>query len=597
LKQGERTLFDVPWSGGNEALLATLAEVGMPNRLVSSMKKHGVLLVGSFVQLTAVDILRKQGLGGKSYREASATLKELGLSLGMELHGWDEELALEARKAMGRRLYRRVYELRPTGWTPHDTIESELLALLFVVENKRNAEMLAVFYGFNEFGPKTLEFTGQKYGLTRERVRQIAARAEKKIRSIWRPLKCLDIAHEIITSRLGHLYSNEDFFRAAVNLKVTNIEFHIEGVLQALELIGEPHEVTKVRLGVLELYGATKETALPKKLLAELRRETSANGCTNIQRLSLLVGMELSEADRIRELLILFPEVEWLDANSTWLLSNRSTRNRLMNVASKVFSVAPAVEVNELRAALRRHVRVNFVPPTEGLIGLLEHYGLAQVKNGTAVVSSDFEPVDLGINDQGFVYAFEALGSPVTREQLEDYCIDELGMNINSFYVYLSYSPFVTKLATGVFALVGKDVEPGAISQLQDDIRENRFDESSGWSKAGTLWWHFQADRPTAKAGTRAVPTFVFDLTSGNWSVESPDGLKFGEATIENGFMSGFRTTFLALGVANKDFLQFDFDIANRVVFVRLVGDEPEEFTYSTEKDEFDEDLIVDDDQ
>ena len=77
--------------------------------------------------------------------------------------------------------------------------------------------------------------------------------------------------------------------------------------------------------------------------------------------------------------------------------------------------------------------------------------------------------------------------------------------------------------------------------------------------------------------------------------MESPDGLKLGAATIENGFMSGFRTAFLALGVANKDYLQFDFDIASRVVFVRLVGDEPEEFTYSVEKDEFDEDIDNDD--
>lgn len=588
-------MFDVPWSGGNEALLATLAELGMPNRLVNSMKNDGVLLVGSFIQLTAGDILVKQGLGRSSCREASAILKELGLSMGMDLQGWDEELAMEARKAMGRKLYRRIFELKPTAWSPGDTIESELLALLREVEDQRNGEMLAVFYGFNELGPKTLEFTGQKYGLTRERVRQIAARAEKKIRAIWRPLKCLDAAHKIIKSHLGHLFTNDDFSLAASKLGITSAGFHIEGILQAIELIGETHNVTKIRLGELELYGAAKEVVLPKKLLAELRRETSANGCTNIQRLSLLVGMELSESDRIRELLVLFPEVVWLDASSTWLLSKRSTRNRLTNVATKVFSVAPSVEINELRAALRRHVRINFVPPPEALIGLLEHYGIAQTKKGIAVVGSDFQKVDLGINDQGFVYAFEALGSPVTREQLEDYCIDELGMNINSFYVYLSYSPFVTKLATGVFALVGKDVEPGAISQLQDNIKDNRFDDSSGWSKAGTLWWHFQADRPTAKAGTRAIPTFVFNLTSGDWSVESPDGLKLGAATIENGFMSGFRTAFLALGVANKDYLQFDFDIANRVVFVRLVGDEAEEFTYSIEKDEFDEDIDNDD--
>ena len=131
---------------------------------------------------------------------------------------------------------------------------------------------------------------------------------------------------------------------------------------------------------------------------------------------------------------------------------------------------------------------------------------------------------------------------------------------------------------------------------VPDDIKDNRFEDSSGWSKVGTLWWHFQADRPTAKTGTRSVPTFVFNLTSGDWNARSVDGLNLGAARIENGFMSGFRAAFLTLGVANKDFLQFDFDIADRRVFVRIVGDEPEEFTRAIEKDEFDEDFLIEDD-
>ncbi|TYP81577.1 hypothetical protein BD830_105244 [Maritimibacter alkaliphilus HTCC2654] len=565
----------------------------MPNRLRTAMAKEGIVLVGSFVQLTAGDILRKQGLGKKSYREARATLEALGLSLGMELCGWDEELAFEARKALGRNVQKRVFELIPTEWHAHDTLESELFALLLEVEDERNAEMLSVFYGFNEDGPKTLEYSGQPYGLTRERVRQIAARTEKKLRELWRPLCCLDKAAKIITSELGPLFTNKDFFVAARNAGISEIDFHVEGVLAALDVLGEKNSITKIRIGQVELYGTADEVSFPKRLLSALRKETSANGCTNIQRLALIVGLELDDADRVRDLLEMFPEVEWLDAGSTWLLSQRSTRNRLANIAEKVFSVAPSVEINELRAALRRHIRVNFVPPPDALGRLLEFYGIAKMDNRVAVAGENIGQPDLGINDQGLVYAFEALGSPATREQLEDFCIDGLGMNIHSFYVYLSYSPLVTKLATGVFALVGQDVEPGAISQLKDDIKESRFEDTTGWSKAGTLWWHFQADRPTAKAGTRTVPTFVLNLTSGEWNVKTVDGLKLGAAKIENGFMSGFREAFAALGVDKKDFLQFDFDISNGDVYIRLVGDEPEEFTFSVKEDEFDEESDI----
>lgn len=582
-------MFDVIGPGGNEVLLATLAEVGMPNRLVTSMQKAGVELVGTFVQLTAGDILRKQGLGRRSYGEANAILEAFGLSFGMVLPGWDEKLAFEARKAMGRRLHRRLFELRPTTWHPHGTLEDELRALLLEVEDERNAEMLTAFFGFNEFGPTTLEFTGQQYGLTRERVRQIAARAEAKIRTMWRPMPCLEATKAIITSQLGSLFTNDDFIRAARQHKITNINFHIEGALGALDLIGDKQPINKARIGQLQFFGTADELAVLGRLMASLRKETSSNGCTNVQRLALLIGLDHDDAESVRSLLTTFDEVHWLDSGRTWLLSIRPTRNRLANIASKVLSVAPSVELNELRAALRRHVRVNFVPPADALGGLLQYFEFADVIDGIVTAKRNFEETEIGVNDQCFVHAFKSLGSPATREQLEDFCIDNLGMNINSFYVCLSYSPFVTKLSTGVFSLVGQNVTPGAISQLKNDIKESRFEDTYGWSKAGTLWWHFQADRPTAKAGTRSLPTFVFNLTSGDWDVRSFDGLKLGTARIENGFISGFRTAFLALGVTNKDYIQFDFDIAEREVFVRIVGDDPEEFRQIVERDEFDE--------
>lgn len=575
-------------------LLATLGEIGMSNRLVTSMKNKGVVLVGAFVQLSENDILRKQGVGRKSICEADEKLRRFGLSLGMNLKGWDVEYAAEARKALGRRLYRRLYEMNPTNWKPQATLEDELEALLLEVGDARNAEMLSQFYGFTSEGPKTLESAGQPYSLTRERVRQIAARAERRLKAIWRPLSCLEAARDILNSKVRRPFTQKDFSAAAQSAGITNIDFHVEGVLKALELVGERPFICNVCIGEISLYGAVDDVSISKLLLKSLRKETSANGCTNIQRLSLLVGFELEDAAKVRDLLTMFPEVHWLDAGSTWVLSKRVTRNRLANVAGRVFSVSKSVEVNELRSALLRHVRISFVPPPEALGNLLKFYGIAKVENRIAVAEPAFEKLELGVNDQGLVCAFEALGSPVTREQLEDYCIDELGMNINSFYVYLSYSPLVVKLATGVFSLVGQDVDPGAINQLKEEIREKRFEDTSGWSKAGTLWWHFQADRPAAKAGTRAVPTFVFNLTSGDWRIKTVDGLSLGISRVENGFASGFSAVFTMLGVTNKDFLQIDFDIAKREAFVRIVGDEPEEFTSATEHDEFDEEIALD---
>jgi len=584
----QKTLFDIPWSGGNEVLLATLSEIGMPNRLVTLMKNEGVLLVGTFVQLDEKDVFRKQSLGEKSLRKAGKILKDYGLFMGMALRGWEDDLAAQARIAMGCSIRKRIFELKPTDWIKHSKLEDELKALLLEVEEERNAEILCRFFGFNEYGPCTLESAGQQYGLTRERVRQIAARAQKKLNEIWRPMPCLEEAKTIITSRVGSFFSQKDFNRAVLEAGISSVDFHVEGVLTALDLVGERHSIAKASFGEITVYGKVNEVELPNNLMSALRKETSANGCSNLQRLALLVGLSFDDTNRLGKLLQMSPEVLWLDESSMWLLSKGSQRNRLANIAAKIFSVSRSVEMNELRKALRRHSRVNFVPPTGALGNLLEHYRIADIKDGYATADAALEPPELGAIDQGLVDAFEALGNPLTREQLEDYCIDELGININSFYVNLTYSPLVMKLDRGVFALVGQEIEPGAINQLKEKLKEHRFVESSGWSKAGTLWWHFQADRPVANSGTKAVPTFVFNHTSGEWRARTIDKLDLGTARIESGFISGLRAAFAALGVANKDFLQVDFDMAKREAYVRIVGDEPEEFEYISEADEFD---------
>lgn len=311
----------------------------MPKRIVTSMKAQGVELVGAFVQLNAAEILSKPGVGLGSFQKAKEILRDFGLSLGMDLTGWDDDEAGVARHNLGRRLYKRIYELKPTGWKTQDTLEDELMALLLECEDERNAEMLSIFYGFNEQGPQTLEYAGEPYHLTRERVRQIAARAEQRLITIWRPMRCLEQAKELLRSRMGPLFTKLDFSKAAQEAGITRVHFHLEGVLTALDLVGEGHSVTKARIGKETLYGSVDHIALLRRLLRALRKETSANGCTNIQRLSLVVGLELEDANLVRELLTKSPEVYWLDTNSTWLLSTRSTRNRLVNVATRVFTV------------------------------------------------------------------------------------------------------------------------------------------------------------------------------------------------------------------------------------------------------------------
>jgi hypothetical protein len=60
-------------------------------------------------------------------------------------------------------------------------LEADLRRIVRAVETERNTEALQKLWGWNGNDPRVLESVGQEYQLTRERVRQIEARALKRI--------------------------------------------------------------------------------------------------------------------------------------------------------------------------------------------------------------------------------------------------------------------------------------------------------------------------------------------------------------------------------------------------------------------------------
>lgn len=74
--------------------------------------------------------------------------------------------------------------------SPNDQLDHELQweEVMKLLENlkEREKEILILRFGLNDNIPKTLEEIGEKYGLTRERVRQIEAESISKLRKIIR---------------------------------------------------------------------------------------------------------------------------------------------------------------------------------------------------------------------------------------------------------------------------------------------------------------------------------------------------------------------------------------------------------------------------
>lgn len=538
--------------------------------MVNEFPKHGIHLIGQLVQRTESELNRIPNTGLTSIKSARDILAGHSLRFGMELEGWDDAEALVRRKQLGRQILRILSEHDGKSSEPAACLEDEMLGLLQLVETERNVKLLASLHGFDGTAPKTLEEVGQANNLTRERVRQLSARAQLRLSKLWHPTPRLAAAIQLL---LDVEPCDADAASAALaNSGISRGPFHPEAVIEAAEILKTSARIKRFVSGSDVFFALPSSKVLIRQIVFELRRATSAAGCTSVERLALVADLPIEHADRVRRLLCCLSETVWLDGERTWVMSDRPTRNRLINYAEKVFVAVEKVGLIELRRSLSRPHRLDYVPSAEAVAAIVERNGLAR-REGDHMMRLRMPGVErLGVNDGAILTAFQRLGSPLSREQLEEACIDESGVNENSFYIHLSYSPLVSKLSTGVYALVGADVAVGSVEKLRAGKIANRIASEHGWTSNGKLWCTASLDRVSAKMGNRALPSYVANLTNGTWSSFVVGNLTGGEVRVENGFISGLRGIFSLLGTEANDFVRFTFDFNSRAVEIR-VGD------------------------
>jgi len=81
-------------------------------------------------------------------------------------------------------LYVSEDDVTPDSMLLDESLRDEVLQGLTIL-SEREKEVISAYYGLNNFKPLTLEEIGEKYALTRERVRQIKERAIRRLRKSY----------------------------------------------------------------------------------------------------------------------------------------------------------------------------------------------------------------------------------------------------------------------------------------------------------------------------------------------------------------------------------------------------------------------------
>jgi hypothetical protein len=459
------------------------------------------------------------------------------------------------------------------------TADEEIdLLLETCIKKQGRAEMLVDRVGLRGRKPKTLNAVGQEHSVTRERVRQVEKHFRETLlkQHAWMPR-----VKEALLHIAGLTPSSID--SAAVSLRQVGLlgpTCDPRAVLRFGRFLG--YEVGVVASGKLFLPVSAQH--LPVRTRSAAGKLTEHLGCCSVQQLADELALPDS-GDRLVELIVEDdPELTWLDEEMVYLWMPSKGRNRLLNQASKIISAAGSCDLVVLRDGIGRHHRMREIrPPREVLARVLTGSGLFR-REGERIVGSPTlgDPNEvLSESEKMLREVILESGPLMTREQLRQELVNERGMKMNSFSLYLSYSPVIERFGRGVFGLRGIAIETSTIEKFlrENETPRGRVLLDSGRTHSGEIWFAYRLSAGAISAGVFSVPASFTDSLSGSFDLYSidNDAQRLGNVGLGGGSgprLWGLGPLFRRKHPEEGDHLVLTFDTTGQKVVAHLGSEE-----------------------
>jgi hypothetical protein len=446
--------------------------------------------------------------------------------------------------------------------------------------------------GWGGSPPITLEEAGKKLGITRERLRQLQEKVLERLKAFsFSPyLPGLDEALKILASA-GPI--SVDAAAALIKSSGTSTRaFHPECLIAIAKACGRTPPISLQTVAKKTIVAAT-EIPNADEILQVAYRQAHASGASNVRE----VVAELhsfggtADADAVRHALTEFSAVQFLEEDWFCHRPENPERDRLRNVTRKILSVASPIELGVIRDGVRREYLYRkhrgikswslIVPPRSVLRAYYEVHPEFIIDENDLVKPA--EPLDyrveLALNDAILVDVLRSSPTSVLdRASFAAEC-ERRSMNMNTFSIYLTYSPTIIHLGTDLWSLRGIRVDPAAVEALREANalrpREKRILDH-GWTPDGNLWLATRipgAHIPNVVVG---IPSAIRSYLIGRqFDARDEDDVSHGTIRInDEGASYGFSPFLRQRGADEGDILITEFDLSSGNALLRLGDDE-----------------------
>jgi hypothetical protein len=410
------------------------------------------------------------------------------------------------------------------------SLEEELVELFTPKTKPRNRKIVAEYYGWDGGKGGTLKELGGRHGLTRERIRQVCAKAVQGKQG----LKFYSPVFEQARSLAAKLApTTPERLRAEmIEAGILRCGMRLECFVDATRFLLKRPPLTIVKVGSALVAVAPHQENMPKAIIEAAKKAVFNYGLSSVS----LIKSELSaqfpsglDSAVIVATLTTLDDFCWLDQSAGWFHLTGQAAHGLPKMLDKFLAVVGEASVSELNSAVQRHRRMRqLLAPNSVLLEYCRQAPGITVNSGRIAADPprDWRSALIGI-ESAMVELLKTHGPVLERGEFEELCVNA-DVNRSSFNVYLMHSPIICQYGRSVYGLPGLKVSSKKVEAIASGGSSHgtgpKVLEGFGWLDEYNVWLGYRLSRGTIGSGVVTVPAALKNKIQGRFDLTAYDG-------------------------------------------------------------------------
>jgi len=332
-------------------------------------------------------------------------------------------------------------------------LEDELTLLLGAVPSPRDRQVVRRILGWDGRGGCPIKHAGDEFGITRERARQVYARAVGQIRSRLTGA-LLDRVLHFVQGRCNQ--SARSIEAELQHRGFTRHRFALPALVKTAHLFRRKPGFTLEQAG--DRLFAVAGPGVVRAVLRAVQRSGTYYGVQTVSEIGVAIGPRYRTSRDpllVRQILETRSDVRWLDADQEWFWLAALPRNPVVRCVQKLLAFASPASIADLERAILRLPRQRNRPvPHEAILRFCRQAPFCRVRGAAVELQPLYRPANLVSRAEAAVCRIlRQHGGELSFERLRASC-GPAGITQPNLWRIVLHSPLVFRSAPGTYRLI-----------------------------------------------------------------------------------------------------------------------------------------------